>query len=231
MTHMDKMISEYKVQDLPLFAEASPDSQQSISEKIKFQAFQTDEALYEYGDLADAVYFIFEGAVKQQNLTPAGKQIHLSYRRAGEYVGVSPANDPIKHVCRAICSEPSIIGILPLGDFQEIFLKDPVLAENLISKLVTFKNEQILIRTGKQILPSFDLVVIDLIRRAEKLKSNHILLPYRTEWAAYLGITPETLSRVITELKKKCPVVLEGDDILIKDVEELKDLLSETLDA
>ena len=227
---MNKNISDYKIEDFPLFQQASDESKAKLSEKMHFSLYEEDAALYEYGDVATAVYFIFEGAVKQQNISASGKQVHLSYRRSGEYVGTSPANDPVKHVCRAVCSEKSVMGVLALDDFMDIFLTDRYLGEDLVRKLVIFKNEQILIRTGKQILTSYDLVVIDLLRRADKLETGYVLLPYRTEWAAYLGITPETLSRVITALKKKTSIETKGDDIVIHDLNGLKNQLSNDLD-
>lgn len=228
---MSKPISDYHIDDFPLFQQASEASKKQLAEHISFKSYHEGDALYEFGDVADRVYFIFDGAVKQQNITPSGKLIHLSYRRVGEYVGTSSVDVPVKHVCRAVCSEDSVIGVLDLNIFADIFLNDRYLAEDWVKKLVIFRNEQILIRTGKQILPSYDLVVIDLIRRAEKLNDTYILLPYRTEWAAYLGITPETLSRVITELKKKAPIEIKGDDILIHDLDALREQLSNAFDA
>lgn len=212
-----KPIKTYDVQTFPLFCTVESNVQDILREKIRFFSCQEEDVLYDYEEEAESCFFVFQGAVKQQNYTMDGKYIHLSYHVAGDYFGYAPAFDNAKRVCRAICSEDSVIGALDNQSFRDVFLNNKGLALDLIQKLVGFSNEQILMRSGKQVLSAHEHIILDLLRRRTKRSSDYIDLPPRKEWAAYLGLTPETLSREMTGLKSSGAIKLIGNDVEILD--------------
>jgi len=217
----------YPINQFDLFQKASKRSIKHLEREMHFLTCESEKILYDYGDDATHCYFIFSGAVKQQNYTTDGRYIHLSHHEKGEYFGYFAAFNSSQRVCRATCQKQSIIGCLDNQTFIDIFLDDKYLTLDLIQESIAFSNEQILMRTGKNILSSQDIVILDLLRRRQKLSSNFIDMPPRKEWAAYLGVAPETLSRVITKIKETGAIKLHDDDIEILNDITLKTKLSD----
>lgn len=215
------MTTQHIISQLPFLQNASEKSIERLEDCLLIREWAADTVMYDYNDDAVKCYIIFEGEVKQQNYTEDGKYVHVSNHRAGEYFGYYPIFENSHRLRRAVCSQHSVIGEIDGEDFIDIFLDDKALSRELITAVIAFANEQILMRSGKNILSSEELVILDLLRRQRKLSSDYINLPNRTEWAAYLGVSAETLSRSITKIKETGAIQLHGDDIELLDIEKL----------
>lgn len=215
------MTTRYTIHQLPFLKHASVKSVKRLEEYTHIREWDEGTILYDHNDDASKCYIIFEGEVKQQSYGEDGKYAHVSNHREGEYFGYYPIFENCKRLRRAICSKHSVIGEIDGETFVDIFLDDKALSRGLITDVIACANEQILMRSGKNILSSEELVILDLLRRQRKLSSNYITLPNRTEWAAYLGVSAETLSRSITKIKETGAIQLHGDDIELLDIEKL----------
>ena len=67
--------------------------------------------------------------------------------------------------------------------------------------------------------------MVDLLNRRKLQNSDTVDVPTRAQWAAYLGITRETLSRALAKMRENKLIETDKKAINILDVQALKDTI------
>lgn len=195
------------------------------SETIHLEAGQS---LVREGDNNPFVFNVVEGTVKLYRLLPDGRRQITGFLFQGDFIGLG---------ARAV-SAYTAEALTPLQacrfrrtDFDQLLGALPALEHRLVSLAgdeLMAAQEQILLlgrKTAKERLASF---LIRLSERQQQLggEEGHVHLPMtRLDIADYLGLTIETVSRVMTQLKTSGLIrLLAGNDIVLSDPEALKDL-------
>ena len=212
------------IRDFELFSMLPETSQKYLAEHMSLRQFNNDEPIVEFGDKSTHVHFIFEGSVKAGNTGANGQVIFFEQLEKGQYFGVAAAISDSPQPVEVRASEDCIIGMLEREAFIDAFTTESLLTQNLVSRMAFIINERLLMTTGQNILFAKNLVAFDIVRRAEQKDSARI--PARDEWAAFLGLTRETLYRAVARLKeeKLIQADFEHDSIKILDRDGLKAL-------
>ncbi len=182
-----------------------------------------DALVYAFAEEPDAVYFIFEGEVKTLNQSSDGQMVLFGLRSSGDYVGQSGVITGAPRAFEVRAKGKTVLGRLEGDVFVDLFTSEQVLAKDLLFRLAAVVQERLLISAGQNVLPSIGLVAFDILRRSGKDK-NEIDLPPRNEWAAYLGLTRETLSRTLSQLKEEGVIVFDKTSLTIQNKEKLSDI-------
>lgn len=144
-------------------------------------------------DISEVVAFIYEGCVRHYYIDSAGKDITLDFCLCGEFTGSE------KLFCEE--AEPSPISIEALEQTKMLIIQKSKL-EEILSKNPIFMN-----LFGK-VMNEYNLVVNNRVKSIIGLDSasryNRFLIDYpglsekipQYMIASFLGITPETLSRI-----------------------------------
>ncbi|WP_242914313.1 Crp/Fnr family transcriptional regulator [Brevundimonas pishanensis] len=192
------------------------------SENVNVSAGQ---ALVHEGDPNPFVFNVVEGAVKLYRILPDGRRQITGFLFQGDFLGLGGRS---VSTVTAEALTPLQACRFKRGDFDQLLNAMPALEHRLVSlagdELMAAQEQIVLLgrKTAKERLASF---LIRLGERQQQLGGavNHVLLPMtRLDIADYLGLTIETVSRVMTQLKTSGMIrLLPGNDVEITDPDRL----------
>ncbi len=180
------------------------------------------------GEPADYLFNLTQGAVKLYKLLPDGRRQITGFLFEGDFLGIA-MNEKYAYSAEAV-------GTVSLCRFSrrklEALLDEfPKLEKRLLgmasNELVQAQDQILLLgrKTAQEKIVSF---LLNLSGRAVKRGAppSPILLPMgRADIADYLGLTTETVSRTITNLKRDGHIrLLQGGKVELPDIEALQEL-------
>lgn len=169
-------------------------------------ALQPGEALIREGDPARHVFNVTSGSVRVYKLLSDGRRQITGFLFAGDFLGLATGET---YVFSAEAIEPATACRFRKTDYRALIQETPALETALLDRanheLAAAQNQMLLLgrKTALERLATFllDLPGHDPARRTP---SGHVHLPMtRSEIADYLGLTIETVSRVMTRLKTR----------------------------
>ena len=204
------------IEDIPLFSKLDKSFQKNLSEHIYMRKFVKGGIVFYEGDCSDYLHILFDGQVRLYKTSPKNTmiQIHRLHAPAtiGEYACLERVAFPA--TCEFI-SESGTIGLLHFDKVME-YLKEPNFALALL-KSMTNKVMILSSLVHKETILSSEAKVADLILSEidifNRVKNNEI--------ASILNITPETLSRILSKLKKRKTIDIKEHRVIIRDMEAL----------
>lgn len=166
--------------------------------------FAPGQALAREGEPAETVFNIRSGSVRVFKLLPDGRRQITGFLFAGDFLG--PNAEPL-HAWSAEAIERTEVCRIRKADYLALVADCPDLERALFQRarheLAAARNQLLLLgrKTAQERIASFllDLPGQDPMRQGP---ADHVRLPMtRHEIADYLGLTIETVSRVLTRLK------------------------------
>src|SRR5689334_13416781 len=175
------------------------------------------QALFHEGDPATRVFTLTRGTLKLYKLLADGRRQVTGFLHPGDFLGISVDDE---HAFSAEALEEAQLCWFPRNRFDD-FVDDHSAMERELYRtaaheLAAAQQQFVLLgrKTATERLASFVLL---LSRRAQGVgrPSNVVRLPMsRTDIADYLGLTKETVSRVISTLKRDRVVRLQAVDAI-----------------
>jgi len=191
---MEQKILEYIAKYVPLTEE----DKLSILKEVPYQTFKKGTHLLKQGDVSKACYFNIQGLVRQYELIDGDEKTTFFYSEGDAIVAFDSASKRTPCTFNWICEEDTTLVIGRLDRIEDAYARNPKLEkmsalfinnefgkyQNLSSTYITLKPEERYLKLLKE-RP-------DLIKRVAQY---HL--------ASYLGIKPETLSRIRKKMSKK----------------------------
>lgn len=187
--------------------------------------------LFHSGEEFRYIYALRSGSVKLVLIDEHGNDQIIGFYFPGEILGLD-AIDKKKHVCSAIALETSSYCAFPFAHITEICHSVPELQNQmfrLMSRELTYENELLLTIGKKNAEERLATFLITLSSRFQRLgySSKELKLSMsRQEIANYLGLTIETVSRIMSRFQKEELISLNRKQVNIKNIDELKHLSS-----
>lgn len=187
----------------------------------------TGAALIREGDRAPHIFNISSGSIRVYKLLPDGRRQIIGFLFAGDFLGLAVGDT---YVFSAEAMEPASLCRFRKSAFRALIRDNPSLERALLNRtsneLAAAQNQMLLLgrKTAIERVANFllDLPGHDPLRPTQ---TDHVrLVMTRGEIADYLGLTIETVSRVLTRLKNK-------DVIRLLSRTELRIVRRETLRA
>ena len=189
---------------------------------------QPGDALIREGDPARHVFNVTSGSVRVYKLLSDGRRQITGFLFAGDFLGLATGET---YVFSAEAIEPATACRFRKADYRALVHETPALETALLDRahheLAAAQNQMLLLgrKTALERLATFllDLPDHDPARRT---LAGHVHLPMtRSEIADYLGLTIETVSRVMTRLKTRGVIRLTSlTDLVIVQPDVLKAL-------
>lgn len=209
----------FGLKDIPLFSGFSETQLAALETHMHLKHYKKDCILFYEGDKSEYLHVLMEGNVRLYKTTPTGKEVYLHGINAPSPIALFPALERVAFPATCAFLSEGTIGYLRLEklhqclenlDFSLAMLKAMSkrmkLLENLLHKETVFSSEA---------------KVADLIKNNAKifqhLKNNEI--------ASILNITPETLSRILTKLKKEMIITIDDHVVMILEENELQNII------
>jgi CRP/FNR family transcriptional regulator len=211
-----------------MFANAEPASLKALFQSVPAETVEVGQALFWEGDAAAHVFRVTEGCVRLYRILPDGRRAVTGFAFAGEFLALSC---PKAYSCTAEAVTRVRLQRLSRGRFHAIVdescdLRGQLMAQ-LCEEMACAQHHLIVLGqlSAEERVANF---LTAAARRTEDgtIRASSIELPMsRLDIADYLGLTIETVCRVISKFKREGVIALHGrHSIAVRRTADLRDL-------
>jgi CRP/FNR family transcriptional regulator len=184
--------------------------------------FEAGASLLMEGDVADHLFRITSGLVKVYRTLPDGRCQITGFLFAGDFVGLTPED----HYLSGVVAVGAVTASrFPRKKVDQLVEVSPLVARLLLRRtcgeLIAAQDQMLLLgrKTAVEKLASFLLMI------ERRLPGDVLTLPMtRVDIADYLGLTIETVSRTLTQLRESDVIAVDRAQISILDAAVLDQL-------
>lgn len=186
-----------------------------------------DGTLYRVGDSFTNLYAIRLGHFKTFQINQDGDQQITGFQMAGELLGMDAISTE-RHQCNAVALEDSEVCEVPFARLQDLFGEIPTLLRHfhrMMSQEITREQSVMLLLGSMRAEQRFAAFLVNLSSRyaTRGYSSTQFQLRMgREEIGNYLGLTIESISRLLSKFKKQGLLKVSNRDLEIADLTALK---------
>lgn len=194
---------------------------------------QKSEVLFKSGDSLQSLYAIRAGTIKSYTLSSNGEEQITAFHLPGDLVGFDAIID-MKHIGYAQALETSMICEIPFDILDDLAGKMPKIRHQimrLMSSEIKSDQEMILMLSRMNAEEKLSAFLLNLSQRyaARGFSAREFRLTMtRGDIGNYLGLTIETISRLLGRFQKSGLINVQGKYITILKMEELIEMAGVT---
>jgi len=195
-----------------------------FKEKAEKYSFKAGETVYHEGDNSNYVFLIFNGVVKTYKGDEQGKELITELHREDDLFGFTSFTHNIAYQESAAAMQNTVVFRLLKNELTNILLKNHTLTLNLIDYLtdnVTEIKDQLLQMAYSSVRKKTANTILQFTKKIKHKPEESIRIS-RSDLASVAGIATETFIRTLSGLKKDGLIDIEGRNIKIIDIENLK---------
>jgi len=186
------------LKNILLFKNIDDDTISKIESFTTKQRVSKDGIIFYEGDKSKHLYLLSKGVIKLYKTSSNNKEIVLKYFHENELIGEVANFEEIPYPATAKAYSDVEVLKVDFQKLKEIIISNPNMAFNIQTSLIKkIKNLENIISTN---------LVLDSRERVAKYIHNHADIFFETkntEIAEILGVSPETLSRILKFFKDK----------------------------
>ncbi|MBB6631691.1 Crp/Fnr family transcriptional regulator [Clostridium algidicarnis] len=209
---------------VPLFNHLNIEDQKKINELVTHHLVEKGELVFSPDEEAQLI-IVARGNMKVYQLSVTGKEQLLRVVEPGGYEGENQLFGADNNTLFGEALEQTEVCVLRQSDFQKLLLKYPQITLKLleINAEKSLKLEQ---QTQFLVMEKVEERLATYLINLSKVKEeNCVVLPMKMkELAAFLGTTPETLSRKFKLLEKDGFIRRDKKTIIILDHNKLENI-------
>ena len=220
--------SACSVRQLTICADLAADELSELSSIVTSVELGPGDPLFDEEEKADYVFNVTAGTMKIYKLLPDGRRQVTGFLFPGDFLGL--ANDET-YAYSAEAVSPATLCRFPRRRLETLLDRFPKMERRLLglaSHELAAAQEQMLLlgrKTAREKIASFLLLLSERARRRGQRGNPVSVLMSRTDIGDYLGLTTETVSRTITQLRGDGSIkLLNGGKVEIADLEALQEL-------
>ncbi|MEX0430964.1 fumarate/nitrate reduction transcriptional regulator Fnr [Spiribacter insolitus] len=213
---------------LPMsLSEADIEQLDSIVERRR--PLQRGDHLYWGGDNFQAIYAVRSGSLKTYTTTEEGEEQVTGFHLPGELVGLDAINTWV-HPCSAASLETTSICELPFEQLEHLAADIPGLQRQLLrlmSKEIFADQEMLFAMARRSAEERLAMLLMSFSDRFARrgLSATRFRLPVaRSDLGNYLGLAPETMSRLFRRFSDQGWLKAEGREIQLIEPDALSEL-------
>lgn len=194
---------------------------------------QKSQILFKAGDELTSIYAIRSGTIKSYTISESGEEQITSFHLPGDLVGFDAITN-MMHPSFAQALETAMVCEIPFDILDDLAGKMPKLRQQimrLMSNEIKNDQEMILLLSKMNAEERLAAFIFNLSRRysARGFSSREFRLTMtRNDIGNYLGLTVETISRLLGRFQKIGMLTVKGKYINIHDLNALSDLAGST---
>ncbi|WP_207769671.1 fumarate/nitrate reduction transcriptional regulator Fnr [Solimicrobium silvestre] len=187
------------------------------------------DVLYRMGDKFTNLYAIRLGHFKTHQLSSDGVEQITGFQMAGELLGMDAIGTD-RHNCYAVALEDSEVCEIPFDRLEGLFAEIPTLLRHFhrtMSQEITRDQTTMLLlgnMHAEQRIASFLINLSARYKMRGYSSTNFQLRMSREDIGKYLGLTIESVSRLLSKFKKMEWITVDKREIGINDLAQLKQL-------
>lgn len=205
----------HHLQEIPLFSKLNAKQLNSLQAQMHVHQYEKESILFFEGDESRYLHILLEGKVRLYKTSPKGTQIHMHYTDAPDIIALFPVLEKIPFPATCEFVEEGSAGMIPIESIYEC-MKDVNFSIAMVSA-ITKRMKMLATMLHKETIYSTEAKIADLIVNQptifQHFKNNEI--------ASILNMTPETLSRTLSKLKKEGIIAIKNHVVSILDEQRL----------
>ncbi|MDQ1813008.1 fumarate/nitrate reduction transcriptional regulator Fnr [Massilia sp. CCM 9210] len=192
-----------------------------------------DERLYQMDEPFRNLYAIRFGHFKTYQVNAGGEQQITGFQMAGELLGMDAISGD-RHHCDAVALEDSEVCEIPFARLEELFGEVPTLLRHfhrIMSQEITREQNVMLLLGNMRAEQRFAVFLVNLSARyaARGYSATSFQLRMsREDIGNYLGLTIESISRLLSRFKKQGWIGVDKREMTLLDPAMLKALAAGT---
>ncbi|MES2150963.1 MAG: fumarate/nitrate reduction transcriptional regulator Fnr [Pseudomonadota bacterium] len=192
-----------------------------------------DERLYQMGEPFRNLFAIRFGHFKTYQVNAAGEQQITGFQMAGELLGMDAISGDHHH-CDAVALEDSEVCEIPYARLEELFADLPTLLRHfhrIMSQEITREQNVMLLLGNMRAEQRFAVFLVNLAARYATRGysgSSFQLRMSREDIGNYLGLTIESISRLLSRFRKQGWVSVDKREVMLLDPARLKAMAAGT---
>jgi CRP-like cAMP-binding protein len=213
---------------IPILATLKADDRAALAPLCELAAYEKGAVIFEEGDPAERIHFLFVGRVKIVKSTPE-RDLILEILGPGEPVGAVAAFERRPFPATAVAIEPAGVVSIPERQFFSLIERRPEITRRLLAgltmRLITL-NKRLADMTGSVEYRAARLFAT-LAERMGRKTADGVFIPLalsRQEIADLVGTTIETAIRVMSRWQKEKTVETDKKGFLIRDIAALREI-------
>jgi len=207
---------------IPILGSLKPEDRAALSPLCELSAYEKGATIFQEGDPAERIHFLFVGKVKIVKAGP-DRDLILEILGPGEPVGAVAVFEGRSFPATAIALEPSGVISIPERAFFQLIEKRPEITRRLLAGLtmrLMSVNRRMADMTGSVEYRAARLFATLAERLGQKQSNGAVFVPLplsRQEIADLVGTTIETAIRVMSRWQKEGVVETDKKGFLIRD--------------
>ena len=213
----------FELKDIPLFSALKEEQLKLLQAQMHIHQYSKDSVVFYEGDQSKYLQILLDGTVRLYKTNPKGTQVHMHNFTAPEIIALFAAFEHVAFPATCEFLTDGVVGLLPLEKIYEC-LHDVDFSMSLITAL-SKRMKLIVDLFHKETIYSSEAKIADVIYHNptvfERLKNSEI--------ASILNITPETLSRTLSKLKKEEIISIDNHVVTILNEKSLRGVLDNNI--
>jgi CRP-like cAMP-binding protein len=218
---------------LPFFTGLSDKAMKEINQRFVEVGYQAGERIFAAGEPSERLFVVAEGKVKLLQHGPGGKNILLDILSSGEFFGNLVSLGVATYPDTAQAQTPACVLSVRSDDFRRILDEHPDLAFKTLAVLgerLNAANRRVLQLSSMAVEQRIAFTLLELATKLGRMQDIGLLIDVplsRGDLAEMTSATPETISRVISQLQGNGIIASGREWIAITNQQALKDLAGE----
>lgn len=212
---------------IPIFSGLSDDELEKIRKLVQTAGFRKGVVIFQEGDPGEAVYFIKSGRIKIYKSDEEGREYILHIFQDGDVFAEAVLLGGGSYPASAQAVEDSTVGFIKNRALEDLIGENPRIALKIIKVMAgRLRESQEQIKnlafrdTYHRTACLLHKICIDDGRKTER--GIEVDLPFtRQEMAALVGTSRETVTRVLSDMKKSGIIDLDRQKIVVLDEKKL----------
>lgn len=213
------------VQSLSLCNSLKHDELAELNAFVTDSQYKNHDILFDQDTPANWVYIVTEGVVRLHKTLPDGRRLVQGFALPGDFLGFSERD---VHATSADALGSVAICRISREAFQNLLDAKPHLMRRLHTELIhefTLAQDRLMLLgrcSAKERMAAFFVNMRNRWKRVNGQAANVALPMSRQDIADFLGLTIETVSRMVTTLARERLIVIVPDGIRILDLPRLE---------
>lgn len=206
-----------EVRDFAACAPLNPEEQKRLVAIMTHVDVETSRSIFEEAEPAEHVFNVTSGAVKIYKLLPDGRRQITGFLFPGDFLGLTH-KESYAYTAEALA--PTGLCRFPRRKLEALLDELPKLEQRLLGiashELAAAQEQMVLLgrKSARERVVSF-LLMLSAAEARRGLPNNPVPVPMnRSDIADYLGLTIETVSRTLTQLKSQGLIQLLDEKLI-----------------
>ena len=221
------------LKQVPLFSDLPAEVLKRIDAVVLERNYKKGESIFLEGEPGEGLHFVRTGRVKIVKTAEDGREHIIKFLKAGEIFAEVLLFNHLPYPAASVAVEDSRVGLIRNEDLEKLILENNALALLLIRSLSQrlLYAQQKIKELALQDVPARTAELLLRLSREQGIRDAAgkplLELPEsRQELAGLMGTSRETLSRTLSDFKRRKWISMEGNRIVLLQEEQLLELSS-----